>query len=88
MHRHYYAAQSPQGFANQVNVHIFWTKSARDLWVARHANDGDVNSASRGAYCVTAKQAHAILTRRSDAVTQQYNQLLDWHWRAIHEETE
>jgi hypothetical protein len=69
----YYAAQSPRGFANEVNVHTFATKAARDAWVDRHADDGDVNSASQGAYAITSKRARAILGYRGDSATQSYN---------------
>jgi len=55
--RRYYAAQSPRGFSNEVNYYAFSSKAARDAWVAEHADDGDVNSASRGAYACTKAEA-------------------------------
>lgn len=69
----YYAKQSPRGFANEINVYAFATKAARDEWVHRHANDGDVNSAYRGAEACTAKEAKRIAGYRGDAVTKSYN---------------
>jgi hypothetical protein len=53
----FYAAQSPRGFANEVNIYIFSTRSSRDAWVQEHAEDGDVNAASQGAYKVTKREA-------------------------------
>ena len=53
----FYAAQSPRGFSNEVNVYIFSSRSARDAWVAEHADDGDVNSAYIGAYSITRAKA-------------------------------
>jgi len=55
--RRYYAAQSPRGFANEVNYYVFKSKTARDTWVSEHSGDGDVNSASRGAYACTKADA-------------------------------
>lgn len=69
----YYAAQSPRGFANEIAVHSFATRRARDAWVAEHEDDGDVNSAACGAYAITAKQARKTLSYRGDAATQSYN---------------
>lgn len=69
----FYAAQSPRGFANEINVHSFSSRKERDTWVAEHDNDGDVNSASRGAYAVSAKRAKQILGYRGDAITTSYN---------------
>lgn len=57
----YYAAQSPRGFANEVDIHAFSTKAKRDAWVDEHADDGDVNSATMGAYAVTQKEARKIV---------------------------
>ncbi len=56
----FYAAQSPRGFANEVYVYAFNTKSLRDLWVGEHCNDGDVNSAYCGAYVVNAATAKRL----------------------------
>jgi hypothetical protein len=69
----FYAAQAPRGFANEVEVHSFKARADRDSWVAAHADDGDVNSASQGAYAITSKRARAILGYRGDAATQSYN---------------
>lgn len=55
--RRYYAAQSPRGFSNEVNVYAFSSKAARDAWVDEHTHDGDVNSAYCGAYKVTKAEA-------------------------------
>jgi hypothetical protein len=77
MSRHYYTAQSPRGFSNEVNVYRFTSKAARDQWVDEHANDGDCNSAACGAYVVTAAEAHRILRRQGDAVTEVYNTLVE-----------
>lgn len=73
----FYAAQSPRGFANEINVHVFPSRDARDTWVAEHADDGDVNSASCGAYKITAKSARSILGYRGDAATQNYNSAIE-----------
>ena len=75
--RHYYAAQAPRGFANEINVHKFPSRKARDGWVEEHCNDGDVNSAARGAYEITAREARDILGRKSDDVTEQFNSLIE-----------
>lgn len=53
----FYAAQSPRGFSNEVNVYIFSSRAARDAWVSEHADDGDVNAATCGAYAVTKVEA-------------------------------
>ena len=71
--RKFYAAQSPRGFANEVEVHSFASRQARDEWVAAHADDGDVNSASCGAYTITSKRAREITGYRGDAATESYN---------------
>ena len=60
MARTYYAAQSPRGFANEINVYSFSSLARRDAWVAQHADDGDVNAAYLGAYAVTAREARKI----------------------------
>ena len=73
----FYAAQSPRGFANEINIHSFSSRKARDMWVAEHADDGDVNSASRGAYSVSAKRAKQILGYRGDAITENYNAAIE-----------
>jgi hypothetical protein len=69
----FYAAQSPRGFRNEINVHSFETKAARDQWVAKHSDDGDVNSASCGAYKVTSRRAREILGFRGDAEIENFN---------------
>lgn len=71
--RRYYAAQSPRGFVNEIMVHSFATRPARDAWVAQHEDDGDCNSARCGARKITARRARAILGYRGDAATQSYN---------------
>jgi hypothetical protein len=71
--RRHYAAQSPRGFANEVDVHTFPSQKARDAWVSEHETDGDVNSASRGAYAITSRRAYQILGYRGDAVTRNHN---------------
>lgn len=75
--RRFYAAQSPRGFANEVRVHVFPSRADRDVWVAAHEDDGDVNSASQGAYAITSKQAREILGYRGDAATQSYNSAIE-----------
>ena len=74
--RHYYAAQSPRGFANETQVHVFRSRAARDAWWEDHKSDGDVNSASCGAYRVTAKEARAIINYTGDSVTRSYNSVV------------
>jgi hypothetical protein len=69
----FYAAQSPRGFANEINVHQFRSRKERDAWVAEHTDDGDVNSASRGAYVITSRRAKAILAYAGDAATESFN---------------
>ena len=71
--RRFFAAQSPRGFANEIDVHVFLSRGARDAWVAEHWDDGDMNSATRGAYYITAKRAQQILGDRGDAITASYN---------------
>jgi hypothetical protein len=73
MTTHYYAAQSPRGFANEISVHIFCTRADRDQWVAKHADDGDVNAAYCGAYAITSRRARKIIGYRGDAVTENFN---------------
>lgn len=72
MARSYYAEQNPRGFANEIEVHKFTSKAARDQWVDEHKDDGDVNSAYRGARAVTAREAKRTLARRGDAATATY----------------
>jgi hypothetical protein len=57
----YYAAQSPRGFSNEVNVYRFSDKQKRDAWVAEHGHDGDVNGAAMGAYTITQKEARKLV---------------------------
>ena len=71
--RSYFAAQSPRGFANETMVHIFWSKAARNEWVAAHADDGDVNSAACGAYIISSSRARELIRYRGDAATKNYN---------------
>ena len=75
--RHYYAEQSPRGFANEIEVHKFESRAERDAWVEKHRNDGDVNSASQGASACTADRARRILAYRGDAITESYNGLVE-----------
>ena len=77
MNRHYYAEQSPRGFANEVIVHKFESRAQRDAWVEEHQYDGDVNSAYTGAGVCTAAEARRILAYRGDAITESYNGLID-----------
>ena len=79
----YYAAQSPRGFVNEIAVIRFATREDRDAWVVRHENDGDADSASQGAYAVTARQARKILRYRGDAVTASYNHMVERLSRSI-----
>lgn len=76
MTRKFYAAQSPRGFANEINVHEFGSKAARDAWVAKHEGDGGVNSASCGAYAITAARAKRILAEKGDAATKMHHRLV------------
>lgn len=73
MNRKFYASQSPRGFANEITVHFFDSRQARDEWVDAHASDGDVNSAYCSARSITAKRAWEILNYSGDAVTKSYN---------------
>ena len=75
--RHYYAAQSPRGFANEIHAIRFASRAARDEWADAHKDDGDVNSASQGAYTVTAREARQIAGYRGDAITESYNMIYD-----------
>lgn len=74
--RHYYAAQAPRGFANEIDVHRFCSAAERDAWVDEHRSDGDCNAATMGAYSVTAREALSILRRRGDDATEQYNRMI------------
>jgi len=69
MTRHYYAAKSPRGFSNEIDIFRFDNKPDRDAFV----DCGDL-----GAYAITAREAHKILARKDNALTQQYNRLLEW----------
>lgn len=75
--RKFYAAQSPRGFANEIIVHRFGSRSARDAWVKDHAADGDVNSASCGAYTISSRKARQICEAQGHAATQAYNALIE-----------
>lgn len=59
--RRYYAAQSPRGYGNEIQVHVFPSRAARDGWVREHAEDGDVNAARCGAYAISAQRARHML---------------------------
>lgn len=71
--KHYYAAQGPRGFGNEVHVIRFSSRRDRDDWVDEHRSDGDCNSASQGAYAITAREARQIAGYRGDANTESYN---------------
>ncbi len=75
--RKFYAAQSPRGFANEIDVHVFPSRPARDQWVVEHRNDGDVNSASQGAYTISSSEARKISGYRGDAATRSYNGVIE-----------
>jgi hypothetical protein len=74
---HYYAAQSPRGAANEINVIRFAARATRDQWVEDHKDDGDCNSAACGAYAVTAADARKIAGYKGDAITDSYNTMYD-----------
>lgn len=74
--RKFYAAQSLRGFANEIDVHAFNSRATRDAWVNDHTDDGDVNSAARGAYAISSYKARRILGYRGDAATQSFNGLI------------
>jgi hypothetical protein len=76
--RHYYAAQSPRGFANEITVIRFSSAADRDRWVDDHKDDGDCNSAACGAYRITAKEARKIAGYKGDAITTSYNRMIDY----------
>jgi hypothetical protein len=78
MSKHYYAAQSPRGFANEVDVIRFADKATRDQWVEEHEDDGDCNSAALGAYAVSAAEARKIAGYKGDAITDSYNSMSDY----------
>ena len=71
--KHWYAEQSPRGFGNEINTYRFKSKKKRDLWVYDHENDGDVNSAARGARSITEKEARSNVAYRGDNATKSYN---------------
>lgn len=73
---YYYAVQSPRGFSNELTVHAFATADKRDLWVAQHEHDGDVNSASQGARVISAKEATMILHSAGDSATRMYHAIV------------
>ena len=75
--RRYYAAQSPRGFSNEVVVHVFRTRSDRDAWVLEHEDDGGVNSATWGAYAVSARHARRIIDSLAIAATQSFNRVIE-----------
>ncbi len=72
-----YAVQAPRGFANELMIHVFPSKDARDQWVAEHQDDGDVNSAAQGARAITSRQAYKIQCYRGDAATRSYNATIE-----------
>jgi hypothetical protein len=67
MNRHYYAAQSPRGFANEINIYRFGSKADRVAFVSDHF----------GAETITARDARRILARKDNDLTKQYNRLMD-----------
>ena len=73
MAKHFYAEQSPRGFANEIQTYRFTTKAARDKFVADPCNDGDCNSATKGARAINAKQALANVKYAGNATTKSYN---------------
>jgi hypothetical protein len=75
--RRYFAAQSPRGFANEIDVHSFPSRQARDQWVEAHEDDGDVNSASQGARAITSKRARSIVGYGGDAATESFNSVVE-----------
>ena len=82
MKKHYYAVQSPRGFANEVNVIRFADKAARDQWVEDHKDDGDCNSAACGARVCTAAEARRIAGYKGDAITESFNTMRDYDGEA------
>jgi hypothetical protein len=77
MKKSYYAEQSPRGFANEIIVHHFSSRAARDAWVYQHKDDGDCNSAVIGARACTAKRAQEILGYKGNAITESFNGLIE-----------
>ena len=75
--KNYYASQSPRGFGNEIIVHKFAGRVARDQWVSEHAADGDCNSCACGARDCTAAQARKIVSYRGNALTESYNGLVE-----------
>lgn len=73
MSKHYYAEQSPRGFANEINTYRFANKASRDAFVKEHQDDGDCNSASLGADAIDAKTAYKNVGYRGDAATESFN---------------
>jgi hypothetical protein len=71
--RHYYAEQSPRGFANEIKTYRFASKADRDAFVEEHKNDGDCNSAACGAEAIDAKTAYANVGYRGDDATESFN---------------
>ena len=63
MTSHFYAAQRPRGFINETYAHRFDTRAERDRWVEDHQGDGDVNSATLGAFPVSQRDARRIVGR-------------------------
>jgi len=66
MIRHYYAAQMPRGFRNEIDVYRFAKKKDRDEWVERHMSDGDCESARLGAWRIRSKTAKSILAEKPE----------------------
>lgn len=58
--RHYYAVQHPRGFRNEFTLYAFTAAAARGLWVKAHADDGDTDSAARGADAITTEKARRL----------------------------
>ena len=73
MSKHYYAEQSPRGFANEINTYRFESKSARNAFVDEHQADGDCNSSSLGARAIDAKTAYKNVNYRGDEATESFN---------------
>ena len=71
--KHYYAEQSPRGFANEINTYRFTSRALRDAWVEQHKDDGDCNSANCGAETIDSETAYKNVGYRGDAATESFN---------------
>ena len=76
--KHYYAAQSPRGFANEIHVCRFASRAARDKWVEERKGYGDCNSAVLGGRAISAVEARRIAAYHGDAITESYNTISDY----------